>query len=114
MDQEGLMFPKSGKKKKRKKHKKSIIPGDQPGICYLCGSRNRIEVHHIYFGSGYRAISEEYGMKVHLCAECHRESPEAAHMYRETDLYLKKVAQRQYEKDHTRQQFREIFGKSYL
>ena len=36
-------FPKSGTKKKRKKHMKSILPGDQPGICYLCGSRQRIE-----------------------------------------------------------------------
>ena len=76
MDQEGLLFPKSGTKKKRKKHMKSILPGDQPGICYLCGSRQRIEDHHIFFGTGGRTKSEEYGMKVHLCADCHREGPE--------------------------------------
>lgn len=34
--------------------------------------------------------------------------------YREADLFLKRTAQRQFEKNHTRQQFREIFGKSYL
>ena len=80
----------------------------------LCGSRQWIEDHHIFFGTGSRTKSEEYGMKVHLCAECHREGPEAVHRYREADLYLKRTAQRQFEKEHTRQQFREIFGKSYL
>ena len=114
MDQEGVLVPKSGTKKKRKKHMKSILSGDQPGICYLCGSRQRIEDHHIFFGTGSRTKSEEYGMKVHLCADCHREGPEAVHRYREADLYLKRTAQRQFEKNHTRQQFREIFGKSYL
>lgn len=114
MDQEGLLFPKSTAQKKRKKHMKSILPGDQPGICYLCGSRQWIEDHHIFFGTGSRTKSEEYGMKVHLCADCHREGPEAVHRYREADLYLKRTAQRQFEKEHTRQQFREIFGKSYL
>lgn len=75
MDQEGLLFPKSGTKKKRKKHMKSILPGDQPGICYLCGSRQRIEDHHIFFGTGSRTKSEEtmqtllYDMQVlgHVC-----------------------------------------------
>ena len=42
------------------------------------------------------------------------ETPEAVHRYREADLYLKRTAQRQFEKNHTRQQFREIFGKSCL
>lgn len=43
MDQEGLLFPKTQEKKKRKKHPPSIIPGDNPKICYVCGCRNNIE-----------------------------------------------------------------------
>lgn len=114
MDQEGLLFPKPTAKKKTKKHMPSILFGDQKDVCYLCGSRYRIEEHHIFGGTGNRTNSEGKGMKVHLCAECHREGPEAVHRYREANLYLKRTAQRQFERDHTRQQFREIFGKSYL
>lgn len=65
MDQEGLLFPKTQEKKKRKKHPPSIIPGDNPKICYVCGCRNNIEVHHIFFGPALRTISEDKGLKVH-------------------------------------------------
>lgn len=114
MDQEGLLFPKPTFKKKKKKHKKSILPEDRKGVCYLCGSRRLIEEHHIFFGYGYRDLSEEHGMKVYLCLECHREGPEAVHRCRETDLYLKRTAQEEFEKQNTRQRFIKIFGKSYL
>ena len=114
VDQEGLLFPKPTFKKKKKKHKKSILPENQKGVCYLCGSRRMIEEHHIFFGHGYRDLSEEHGMKVYLCLECHQERPEAVHRCRETDLYLKRTAQEEFEKQNTRQQFIKIFGKSYL
>lgn len=72
-----MAFPKSGKKKKRKIHKKSIL-NSQKGICYLCARLNgdysikQTEEHHILFGAGQRVISEENGLKVDLCIEHHR------------------------------------------
>lgn len=35
MNQEGLLFPKEATKKKREKHGKCIMPGDQKGRCYI-------------------------------------------------------------------------------
>ena len=41
MNQEGLLFPKEVTKKKREKHGKCIMPGDQHGhnYCDQCGQR---------------------------------------------------------------------------
>ena len=36
------------------------------------------------------------------------------HMNRAEDLKLIKMAQRKFEETHSREEFREIFGKSYL
>lgn len=114
MDQEGLAVSEINSKEKTKEtHEKRSSRRSARHLLSLW-RRQRIEDHHIFFGTGGRTKSEEYGMKVHLCADCHREGPEAVHRYREADLYLKRTAQRQFEKNHTRQQFREIFGKSYL
>ena len=49
---------------------KSIIR-TKKGQCYLCGRYGPTEEHHI-FGGANRTLSEKYGLKVHLCPECHR------------------------------------------
>lgn len=115
MDQEGLLFPKTQEKKKRKKHSRSIIPRDNPKTCYICGCINNIEEHHIFFGTGLRDISEEYGLKVHLCREHHRTGFWAAHNCKETNLHLKRIAQRAYENQKgSRKDFIKLIGKNYL
>ena len=84
IDYSDMAFPKTGKKKKRKIHKKSIL-NSQKGICYLCARLNgdysvkQTEEHHILFGAGQRAISEENGLKVDLCIEHHRTGQQAVH-----------------------------------
>lgn len=115
MDQEGLLFPKTPGKKKRKHHSRSIIPGDNPKACYICQSRRNIEEHHIFFGSGLRDISEEKGLKVHLCMEHHRTGSRAAHNCKEVNLYFKRVAQRAFENQiGSREEFMKLIGKNYL
>ena len=82
---------------------KSIIPGDEPGKCYLCstygkppealkGGPNMIEEHHI-FGGPLRRKSEHYGLKVHLCVYHHREGPDAVHNNSVWDATLKRTAE---------------------
>lgn len=83
-------------------------------MCYLCGSAWNIEEHHIFGGNPNRRISEENGFKVNLCHNCHNEPPVGAHHNRSTDLYLKKLCQREYEKTHTREEFMALIGKNYL
>lgn len=98
IDYSDMAFPKPGKKKKRKIHKKSIL-NSQKGICYLCARLNgdysvkQTEEHHILFGAGQRAISEENGLKVDLCIEHHRTGQQAVHNSREMRELLCKIAQ---------------------
>ncbi len=66
----GLKFPKEETKKKKMSHPASIL-GSRKGRCYLCGRYTQTEEHHI-FGGPNRTLSEQYGLKVDLCLECHQ------------------------------------------
>ena len=97
---------------------KSVMQSDN-SRCYLCrrnGSGDPLEEHHIFFGSANRALSEEDGMKVMLCGNrCHRNSKEAAHRNRQTDLLLKQKAQTAWEaRNGSRDDFIRRYGRSYL
>ena len=115
----GLLFPKRKSKKPRKRHSPSIIqPRD--GGCYLCEKLHgdfgvkRTEEHHVFFGHGKRTISEAEGFKVYLCHAHHLDSPEAVHKNREISLLVQQAAQRAYEKTHSREEFMDLIGESYL
>lgn len=80
--------------------------------CYLCGSTQWIENHHVFQGA-YRKKSESHGFVVNLCHWCHNE-PGGVHHNREKSLILKREAQRKFEETHTREDFINEFGRSYL
>lgn len=92
----GLMYPKSTvKRKKRKKHAKSILQEKEDKRCYLCMLEGddriqQVEEHHIYFGPN-RAVSEANGFKCNLCLSHHQTGPDAVHKNREQDLRLKQI-----------------------
>lgn len=82
--------------------------------CYVCKGIYAIHDHHIFYGTANRKISEKYGMKVWLCAEHHTGS-QGVHFNKDFDMYLKQYAQRYFEKHiGSRDDFRRLFGKSYL
>ena len=114
MKQGGLLFPKEPARKKRKKHHKSIIDRDMKNQCFICGKTGYTECHHIY-GSANRKYSEQYGLTVYLCPECHRTSDIAVHRNKEVRITLQRIGQRTFEKKcGSRDKFTEIFGKNYL
>ena len=89
---------------------KSIIPGDEKGICFLCG-RRAVHVHHI-FGAACRKASGRHGLTVNLCQECHAKLHDRGG---EEMQYLHELGQRTYEEQiGTRDQFRQEFIRSYL
>lgn len=97
----------------------SIIQSEKK--CFLCESEesygmNKLESHHIFFGTANRKKSEEYGLKVWLCGHnCHRNGPHAPHQNKVVDNSLKSLAQAKFEEIHgDRDLFRKEFGKSYL
>ena len=87
--------------------------------CFLCGRNgngDRLERHHI-FGGNKRKWSEKYGLTVYLCGDrCHRNGEYSAHKNADTAAYLHRYGQHKSmtENNWTEEQFREIFGKSYL
>lgn len=119
IDYSDMAFPKPEKKKKRRKHKKSILK-TQKGVCYLCVRMNGdcrqkyTEEHHILYGSGRRELSEAEGLKVYLCKEHHTMGQQAVHNNREIRELLCEIAQLEFEVGHTHEEWMRIAGKNYL
>lgn len=90
---------------------RSIILNDSEERCYLCGSYNGIQEHHI-FGGPDRNASEKYGLKVHLCFLCH----DRVHgKYGKALMQsLHEIGQKAFEETYDRDKFRKEFRKSYL
>lgn len=85
-----------------------------PRCCYFCTRTDTLERHHI-FGGSRRKASEKYGFTVYLCREHHTEPPDGVHHNREKSDHLKRRAQEQFELYYgDRDEFRKVFGKSYL
>lgn len=88
------------------------------GRCYICDMFNEytkgpIEEHHC-FGGPNRHLSENYGLKVYLCIQHHREGRDAVHKNRHMRIIIQEHAQRAFEQKHPGESFREIFGKNYI
>ena len=87
--------------------------------CWLCGATGRqdpLDRHHIFGGSN-RKKSEKYGLVVDLChSNCHIFGPKAAHQSGETMRKLREYGQRKAmeEQGWTVDEFRRVFGKSYI
>lgn len=97
---------------------KSIIQQDKTH-CFLCGMNANLEPldeHHVYGGSN-RKLSERYGLKVYLHHnKCHIFGKESVHGNAEINRTLKAVVQQRAMQYYnwTEDDFRRIFGKSYL
>lgn len=93
------------------KVKSAIISEKNMIFCYCC-SYPYVEIHHIFHAFA-RNASDRYGYIVPLCHRCHM----ALHDGKEDelDLHLKQLAQVHFEEHHgTRDEFIQIFGRSYL
>ena len=92
---------------------KSIVSNEKK--CFVCGTEYGLHKHHIYYGSANRKQSEKYGCWVYLCGRHHNLSDEGVHFNRALDTSLKELTQERFEQYiGSREEFRQIFGKSYL
>ena len=86
---------------------------DDMDHCYFTGTAP-VERHHI-FGGVNRKNSEKYGFIVPLRPDLHPNGVYAGQSAKLIDLKLKTMAQEYFEREYgTRDDFRRIFGKSYL
>lgn len=86
----------------------SIIQSERE--CWFCGAITNLECHHMIHGTSNRKNAEKYGLKLYLCQRHHAE----VHNDKKLDLVLITMAQKKFEETHTRDEFRSIFGKSWL
>ena len=95
------------------KYQESIITKTKDR-CYLCGSRERIEIHHIFSGSN-RQKSTAFGCVVSLCYNCHQ-GTNGVHHNREKMDHLRKIAQLRCEEVYnwTEKDFLSVFHRNYL
>ena len=92
---------------------RSIVSNDRQ--CWVCGARENLHRHHVYYGVSNRPLSEKYGCWVYLCPYHHNMSNEGVHFNHNLDTLLKKTTQREWEKRYgNREQFIKTFGRSYL
>lgn len=81
--------------------------------CYFCRKSAQC-IHEVYFGTANRKVSIKNGFCVGLCNYHHNSSNNSVHYNREMDLELKKLYQKEYEKNHTKEEFIKLIGKNYL
>lgn len=79
--------------------------------CFFCHTTQGLHTHHCIHGNANRKWADLYGLTVRLCYLCHQKVHETD---RAMDLVLIQYAQREFEKTHSRDEFRQIFGKSWL
>ena len=78
--------------------------------CFFCG-RPAECIHEVYFGTANRQISIENGFCVGLCHREHNVSAKSVHNDRRMDLILKRTYQKEYEKNHTQEEFIKLIRK---
>ena len=79
--------------------------------CYFCKGKP-VEKHEIFYGTANRQKSKDHGMVVALCHYHHEQVHK--HPRKGYDEVLKIDGQMKFEESHTRNEFMEIFGRTYL
>lgn len=90
---------------------KSIMTQDF-ARCYLCGSTENLEIHHI-MGGATRDKSTEYGLVVPLCRSCHDKLHFSKDSRAMTDD-LRRKAQAKFLKAYPDEDWLKIFHRNYL
>ncbi len=94
---------------------KSIVT-EQKEMCFFCGRPAECE-HHLLFGNDARKLSEQDGLKLPVCNNCHNmgKVAERIHDNPMAEKLSKILGQVIYEeKIGSREEFRTRYGKSYL
>lgn len=114
-----MLYPKQKTKKRRRHHPESIIQ-KKNGRCLLCqimdgdtGIKRGLQKHHIYDGPN-RQVSEENGFYCYLCRRHHTDGRDAVHQNASNMRRLQKACQKIYERRHSRKEFMDLIGRSYL
>ena len=83
--------------------------------CYLCGSHEMMERHHIFPSRANRKLSEKYAdcCCVWLCHK-HHNTPNGVHYRKQLRQYFQAMAQAKFEEKYGRELFLQEFKKNYI
>ena len=85
--------------------------------CFICGSRQWLEWHHVWGGChAIRMKAERLGLVVRLCHYCHNEQPNGVHQNKDIRSRLQSYAQKKAMQHYgwTVDDFRREFYKNYI
>ena len=95
----------TNKQKQLEKNRYSIFTNNY-NKCFYCGKQNeKLDLHEVYGGSN-RKRSMQNGLVIPLCRNCHSNEKIIS--------YLRIQLQKEYEKNHSREQFIQLIGKNYI
>lgn len=78
--------------------------------CFEC-DRPAQHTHHLLFGSANRKHSEDFGLTIQLCAECHARLHDRDNAMA---LRYRKMGQAAFEYKYSHEEYMRIFGKNFL
>ena len=82
----------------------------ESGKCFICGANTETARHEVFPGAN-RQVSKKYGFWYNTCPRCHD-------MWHLKDPVIRRetqeMAQTLFERTHTREEFMQIIGRSYL
>lgn len=95
---------------------KSIVCNQENKICYVCGKKRNLHLHHIMFGKN-RSKADKDGLTVWLCYD-HHEGTFGVHgkCGHSLDMMLKKTAEIRWLKYYgkTTDDFIKEYGRNYI
>lgn len=85
-------------------------------ILYEIERKEGLARHEVFFGRKNRQLSIKYGLIIFLNAEKHNMSDEGIHFNKKFCDEVQKIGQKAFMKyyNKTKEEFRTIFGKSYI
>lgn len=101
------MKQKTNKLRNLERNRKSILTNNFEK-CFICGG-TASELHEIFSG-GSRKASMMHDFVIPICRKCHN----VITINYQLNLRLKKLCQKKFEENGTREQFLSIIHKSYL
>ena len=96
---------------RRYKDAPSILQDEKE--CFLSGTLEGLERHHIYGGAN-RRNSAKYGLWVWLRHDLHNEPPDGVHFNAANNRILQGIAQKAFMLRYPDKDFIKIFGRNYL
>lgn len=96
---------------------------EKPVSCVVEYATQNGTIRHIFGGTANRRLSEEDGLVVDLCHDCHNSTPDGVHFNKERMRYLHQYGQMIFEArkrqegatdEEARKTFMQRYGKNYL